>query len=502
MSTPVLINSQYTPHNSVYAKTRTTAALDLGTGDGRAVIVVACVTGNSGTWAWDSATVGGVAMTAGGTGYDASNGVNGAHSRVFYLASGVPTGSQTVTVNASDPGQPDRPMYVMVYVFQDQAVTGASISLTPTTPAMTQVSGGANSYTVPGTGTSGSLAFLSAISFGLSGAAQATYTGGTSSLYFSNSTSQVEAMGKAGNGGSVVLNWQTAGGVSTPYQSYGFVINGSAPAVLTITTQPSAQSVTTGATATFSVTASAGTTPYTYQWRRNGVNIPSATASSYTTPATTITGGSANNGDVYSVVVTDSVLSTTTSSNATLTVTAGPATAVTASGPGGGTVLVASTNFTVGANGTITGTVVVTPSDGGGGGTFTPTTVSISSGSPVATFTYTPSTAGAKTISFTNNGGLTNPANLTYTASLTSGTLTSSVLKNNTGSILTSVAFEAYVSNPTTGALIVKKTGLTSNAISGVISFSDAAVVATSTYRVVWKAVVSGAEGLETLTAS
>lgn len=93
------------------------------------------------------------------------------------------------------------------------------------------------------------------------------------------------------------------------------------------------------------------------------------------------------------------------------------ATAITMTGPSSGTVSVASTNFTVGANGTITGTVIVTPSDAANGGAFTPTTVSISSATPTATFTYTPATVGAKTISSTNNGALTNPANLTYTAS-------------------------------------------------------------------------------------
>jgi hypothetical protein len=96
---------------------------------------------------------------------------------------------------------------------------------------------------------------------------------------------------------------------------------------------------------------------------------------------------------------------------------AASATATTLTGPTTGTVGVASSNFTAGADGAITGTVVVTPSDGGAGGTFTPTSVSISSGTPTATFTYTAASAGAKTISTTNNGGLANPASITYTAS-------------------------------------------------------------------------------------
>lgn len=99
------------------------------------------------------------------------------------------------------------------------------------------------------------------------------------------------------------------------------------------------------------------------------------------------------------------------------TTSAAAATAVTMTGPSSGAVGAASTAFTVGANGTITGTDTVTPSDGGGGGTFTPTSVAISSGTPTATFTYTPASAGAKTISVTNNGGLANPSTITYTAS-------------------------------------------------------------------------------------
>lgn len=93
-----------------------------------------------------------------------------------------------------------------------------------------------------------------------------------------------------------------------------------------------------------------------------------------------------------------------------------PVLAVTLSGPASGTVGVASANFTVGASDALTGSVVVTPSDGGAGGTFTPATVTISAGTPTATLTYTAASIGAKTISVTNDGGLTNPSSITYTA--------------------------------------------------------------------------------------
>lgn len=104
-------------------------------------------------------------------------------------------------------------------------------------------------------------------------------------------------------------------------------------------------------------------------------------------------------------------------SASSFTITASPATAISLTGPSSGVNGVASTNFTVGANGAITGSVVVTPSAGAGGGSFSPTSVTLTSGSPTGTFTYTPASVGSKSIAVTNNGGLTNPAAVTYTVS-------------------------------------------------------------------------------------
>ncbi len=87
------------------------------------------------------------------------------------------------------------------------------------------------------------------------------------------------------------------------------------PSAPTISTQPANQSVAAGLTATFSVTAT-GSMPLNYQWQENSSNITGATASSYTTPVTT----SADDGEVFDVVVSNTAGSVT-SSNATLTVT-------------------------------------------------------------------------------------------------------------------------------------------------------------------------------------
>ena len=67
-----------------------------------------------------------------------------------------------------------------------------------------------------------------------------------------------------------------------------------------ITEQPTAKTVDPNATATFSVTAT-GTAPFSYQWKKNGTDIPNATGNSYTTPAAS----SANNNESFTVVVTN-----------------------------------------------------------------------------------------------------------------------------------------------------------------------------------------------------
>ncbi|HET6142344.1 MAG TPA: immunoglobulin domain-containing protein [Candidatus Acidoferrales bacterium] len=92
--------------------------------------------------------------------------------------------------------------------------------------------------------------------------------------------------------------------------------SGVAPSV---TTQPASKSVAVGRTATFSVSV-AGTSPFTYQWKKNGAAISGATAASYTTPAATST----DNNSQFTVTVSNSV-SSVTSSAAVLSVTVPPA---------------------------------------------------------------------------------------------------------------------------------------------------------------------------------
>jgi len=84
-----------------------------------------------------------------------------------------------------------------------------------------------------------------------------------------------------------------------------------------ITKQPQNRTVTVGETARFVVVAT-GTEPLSYQWKKNGTDIPGATDSSYVTPPTTL----ADNGAIFAVTVSNSA-GTVTSRDATLRVNAG-----------------------------------------------------------------------------------------------------------------------------------------------------------------------------------
>lgn len=116
-------------------------------------------------------------------------------------------------------------------------------------------------------------------------------------------------------------------------------------AVPSITSPPASQAACLGSPASFSVTAT-GSATFTYQWRKNTVNIGGATSPSYTIPAV-VAGDAAN----YDCVVTNTC-GTATSAAATLTVSVAPS--ITSS-PTGGTVCAGqSFNFTVAATGTAT----------------------------------------------------------------------------------------------------------------------------------------------------
>jgi hypothetical protein len=128
--------------------------------------------------------------------------------------------------------------------------------------------------------------------------------GGTATEYITNASGTIPigfTQNQSGTWSAVVMSFQITS-------------KGAAP---TIVTQPAPNTVSVGQTATFSVVA-AGSSPLSYQWRKNGTVISGATGATYTTPATT----AGDNGSGFSVVVSNS-FGSATSSAALLSVNAG-----------------------------------------------------------------------------------------------------------------------------------------------------------------------------------
>ena len=247
--------------------------------------------------------------------------------------SGVTASSYTTSATTSaDSGS----QYSVVVTNAAGSVTSNAATLTVNTP-VTITSQPANQMVTVGQTASFSVSATGSFSIAyqwrknganISGATAATYSTPATTTADNGAQFSVVVTSPAGN---VTSNAATLTVTATPV----------APS---ITTQPVNRTVATGQTATFSVTAS-GTTPMTYQWRKNGANITGATASSYTTPAT----ASADNGAQFTVVVSNSVGSVT-SSMATLSVNDPPAIT---SQPSGQTVLVGQTaTFSVTSTGT------------------------------------------------------------------------------------------------------------------------------------------------------
>jgi len=146
-----------------------------------------------------------------------------------------------------------------------------------------------------------------------------TTYGGAKITLQANKPYYIEALFKEGGGGD---------NLSVAVQDPNYAIDYTAPipgaylasfdknsGPVTIVTPPQSITVNEGQSATFTVVVD-GTPPYTYQWKRNGADIPGETGASYTLARAY----RADNGAKFSVVVTGAEGPAVTSAEATLTV--------------------------------------------------------------------------------------------------------------------------------------------------------------------------------------
>ena len=226
----------------------------------------------------------------------------------LYTFTGLPTGSYDIT--PSNAGYTFNPANQNVTAGTTDVsgvnftatgnVVAPSITTQPTSQTVTV--GQAATFAVVASGTAPLSYQWQKNGANISGATSSSYTTPASITSDSGSTFVVVVSNSAGTATS---------------NSATLTVN-AGPVAPAITTQPANQTVTAGQTAAFSVVAN-GTAPLSYQWQKNGANIPGATSSSYTTPAT----ATSDSGSTFVVIVSNSA-GTATSNSATLTVNPAP----------------------------------------------------------------------------------------------------------------------------------------------------------------------------------
>ncbi len=234
----------------------------------------------------------------------------------WYMNGGaVGTNASAFTISQATSSQDQATVYVTVSNSKGMATsTTAKLSVTAATTAPT-----ITTQPVAQTVTAGATATFSVAA---SGTAPLTYQwdlngsqAGTNSNTFAIASATV-----AQNGAAIYVNVSNSVG-NVNSNTVKLTVDAAATAP-TITTQPVAQTVTAGATATFTVAAS-GTAPLTYQWYLNGA--AAGTSSATYTISNTTTGQS---GDSVYVKVSNGAGSAT-SNTVVLTVNAAPPTAPT-----------------------------------------------------------------------------------------------------------------------------------------------------------------------------
>ena len=303
-------------------------------------------------------------------------------------------------------------------------------------------------------------------------------SGATSSSY----TTPAETTSASGAQFTVVVS-NSVGSVTS---SAATLTVNPAPVAPSITTQPSSVTITTGQTATFSVTAT-GTAPLSYQWSQNGTAISGATSSSYTTPAETTSASGAQ----FTVVVSNSVGSAT-SNAATLTVNAPPPGALTPSTTSlNFSNVTVSSNSSLGVNLTNSGSTNITVSNvtiSGAG--FTASGVSngqIITPAQVVTLnvTFAPAATGGATGSVTVTSNASNsPVSISLSGT---GVPAHSATLNWTASTSTVIGYNVYRGTVSGGPYTL----LNPSPVAAT-QYVDSTVAAGQTYYYVVTAVASG----------
>ena len=237
------------------------------------------------------------------------------------------------------------------------------------------------------------------------------------------------------------------------------VTTNAAPVAPTISSQPTSASISSGASATFSVTASvtdSGTVTYQWQVSTNSGstwnNVASnGNSSSYSTGVATVS----SNGYQYKVIVTNSKNgSTATTTSSVVTLTVGTATStITISLPGGATSATYNSAVTITASTSVNGSVNFKV-----GGTTITGCGTVATSALSATCSWTPSTTGSNALT----------AVLSPTDSSNYTTSTSVAVNVNVGTAATTTSITVDVGQP---EFLVPKNITATASVAGTVNF-------------------------------
>ena len=250
------------------------------------------------------------------------------------------SGATAATYSITNAQSADAGSYTVVVTNSVGSVTSSAATLTISAVAVApSVSAQPQNVTV----TAGSSASFTVIANGTGPLTYQWQKGGANIAGATAATYSIASVqnGDAGNYTVVVTN-----SVGSATSTAATLTVSAAAVAPSIATQPQGMTIVAGASASFSVTAN-GTAPFTYQWQKGGVNLAGATAATYS-----IASGQSGDAGNYTVVVTNSVGSVT-SSAATLTVNGAAAAPSITTQPQPVTVTAgASASFSVVAGGT------------------------------------------------------------------------------------------------------------------------------------------------------
>ncbi len=276
----------------------------------------------------------------------------------------------------------------------------------------------------------------------------------TPGLWLTNSNGKIGGTPTMATISNITISaWENSGnkGASVSAVFVFTITNGTGSVTVpTILAQPQSQTNYVGATANFTITAS-GTAPLSYQWQFNGAPIGGATSSNYALPNL-----QTSNAGTYSVVVTNTA-GTITSSNAVLTVLVPTADiAVLCNGPNG-VAPGATLNYTITVTnlGPSTASNVVLSDALPGTATFISATGGGVNNSGVITWPAIASLAAGGTTNYTVIANAPANGSLTNLASAVSSTSDPNPANNNgsapSSQVITTVAPQADVAATCTG---------------------------------------------------